>query len=112
MVRNLGYLAAGAVLTLGLIGCNGVGPEPSETEMREAMLFVMNHPPDGTKVIPITIKFFKKEACNKPNEQGFHCTFDVTVASSNLGASFYNAITMGDFYRDKDSGKWAMRPPL
>jgi hypothetical protein len=61
---------------------------------------------------PITIKFFKKEACDKPpTAQGFHCTFDVQVASRNIGASMYNNIRSGDFYKD-DSGKWAMRPPF
>jgi hypothetical protein len=99
------------ILGLSLTGCVAVS-EPSEAEMKEAMFFAMNHPPGIPKVEPITIKFFKKEACNKPNEQGFHCTFDVQVASSNIGASMYNNISAGEFYKDKDSGKWMMRPPF
>ncbi len=31
-----------------------------------------------------------------------------------MGASMYNNISFGDFYKDKDkdTGKWAMRPPF
>jgi len=37
----------------------------------------------------------------------------VKVASRNLGASMYNNITFGFFYyKDKETGKWAMRPPF
>lgn len=107
---RLRYFAA-LILGLSLTGCVGAS-EPSEAEMKEAMLFAMNHPPGITNVAPISIRFFKKEACNKPNEQGFHCTFDVQVASSNIGASMYNNISAGDFYKDKDSAKWMMRPPF
>lgn len=108
---RLGCFTVAVILGLSLTGCTG-DSEPSEAEMREAMLFAMNHPPGIANVAPITIKFFKKEACNKPNEQGFHCTYDVQVASSNIGASIYNNIRAGDFYRDKDSSKWMMRPPF
>jgi hypothetical protein len=45
--------------------------------MRDAMLNAMNHPPGETVSDPIEIKFFKKEACDKPTPQGFKCTFDV-----------------------------------
>ena len=109
---RLQYLALVAISAFGLTGCSGGGSEPSETEMKDAMLYMMNHPTGITNAEPITITSFKREACNKPNEQGFHCTFDVTVASSNIGASMYNNIAMGDFYKDKDTGKWAMRPPF
>jgi len=34
------------------------------------------------------------------------------VASANIGASMYNNIPKGWFYKDKDSGKWMMRPPF
>jgi hypothetical protein len=102
----------GTVLTVGLVGCGGAGSEPSETEMRDAMLNAMNHPPGETVSDPIEIKFFKKEACDKPTPQGFRCTFDVKVASRNLGASMYNNIPFGEFYKDKESGKWMMRPPF
>ena len=102
----------GTVLTVGLVGCGGAGSEPSEAEMRDAMLNAMNHPPGETVSDPIEIKFFKKEACDKPTPQGFKCTFDVKVASRNIGASMYNNIPFGEFYKDKESGKWMMRPPF
>ena len=107
-----GYLALFTGVAFGLTGCSGGGSEPSEAEMKDAMLFEMNHPPGVTNAAPITITFFKKEACNKPNEQGSHCTFEVMVASSNIGASMYNNIMIADFYMDKSTGKWAMRPPF
>jgi hypothetical protein len=34
------------------------------------------------------------------------------VASSNIGASMYNNIPQAFFYVDKETGKWAMRPPF
>ena len=104
------FALCGALL-FALAGCTGGGSEPSEAQMKDAMLYAMNHPPGVTVSDPVTIKFFKKEACNKPpTAQGFHCSFDVPVASSNIGASMYNNISFGDFY--KDGGKWAMRPPF
>jgi hypothetical protein len=109
---GLRHFVLGTVLTMGLVGCGGAGSEPSETEMRDAMLNAMNHPPGETVSDPIEIKFFKKEACDKPTPQGFRCTFDVKVASRNLGASMYNNIPFGEFYKDKESGKWMMRPPF
>ena len=81
MRLGLRHFALGTVLTLGLVGCGGAGSEPSEAQMREAMLNAMNHPPGETVSDPIEIKFFKKEACDKPTPQGFKCTFDVKVAS-------------------------------
>ena len=81
--------------------------------MKEAMLYAMNHPPGITVSDPVSIKFFKKEACDKPTEQGLRCTFDLQVASANLGASMYNNIPFAVFYRDKErGGKWNMRPPF
>ena len=112
MGLGLRHFALGTVLTLGLVGCGGAGSEPSEAQMREAMLNAMNHPPGETVSDPIEIKFFKKEACDKPTPQGFKCTFDVKVASRNIGASMYNNIPFGEFYKDKESGKWTMRPPF
>jgi hypothetical protein len=109
---GLGHFVLGTMLTMGLVGCGGAGSEPSEAEMRDAMLNAMNHPPGETVSDPIEIKFFKKEACDKPTPQGFKCTFDVKVASRNIGASMYNNIPFGEFYKDKESGKWMMRPPF
>ncbi len=100
------------ILAFGLAACGGAGSEPSEAQMKDAMGYAMNHPPGITNSAPINITFFKKEACDKPTEQGFRCTFTVMVASANIGAGMYNNISMGYFYKDKDSGKWAMRPPF
>jgi hypothetical protein len=109
----LRHVALGTALACGLIGCGAVGAEePSEAQMKEAMLYAMNHPPDVTVTDPVTIKSFKKEACDEPTPQGYRCTFDVTVASANLGASMYNNVPFGWFYKDKKSGKWMMRPPF
>jgi hypothetical protein len=105
-------VALGTVMALGFAGCGGAGSEPSEAQMKEAMEYAMNHPPGETVSDPIKITFFKKEACDAPTPQGFRCTFDVKVASRNIGASMYNNISFAVFYKDKDSGKWAMRPPF
>ena len=61
---------------------------------------------------PIKITFFKKEACAHPTPQGSNCTFTVTVTSANAFAQMFNNVTSGEFYKDKDSGKWMMRPPF
>jgi hypothetical protein len=105
--------ALGTAVMLGICGCGGGlgGGEPSEAEMKEALLYLMNHPPGVTNVEPITIKFFKKEACDKPTGQGYHCTFDVQVQSANLMAGMYSNIPGGNFYKD-EKGKWQMRPPF
>jgi hypothetical protein len=105
-----GWLAGAAAMVLG--GCSGAGgSEPTEAQMKDAMLYAMNHPPGVAVSDPVTIKFFKKEACDNPTKVGVNCTFDVQVASSNLGASMYNNIPGAVFYKD-DSGKWQMRPPF
>jgi hypothetical protein len=109
---GLGHFAMGAALVFGLAACSGAGSEPSESEMKDAMDYAMNHPPGETVGDPITITYFKKEACDNPTPQGYRCTFDVKVASRNIGASMYNNIPFAEFYKDKDSGKWAMRPPF
>lgn len=105
-------IALGAVLVLSIAGCGGAGSEPSESEMKSAMEDAMNHPPGVRVSEPVKITFFKKEACDNPTPQGFRCTFDVQVTSRNIGASMYNNISFGEFYKDKSSGKWAMRPPF
>jgi hypothetical protein len=107
------YYALGAALAFGLAGCGGgAGSEPSESEMKEAMDYAVNHPPGVRVSDPVKIDFFKKEACDNPTPQGFRCTFDVKVSSRNIGASMYNNISFGEFYKDKASGKWTMRPPF
>jgi hypothetical protein len=114
MKSQTGAIALGVVLAAALAGCHGGSlgaSEPSESDMRDAMLYEMNHPPGVAVSDPITIKFFKKEACDAPTGQGYHCTFDVQVASANLAAGFYNDIPGGNFYKDS-SGKWQMRPPF
>jgi hypothetical protein len=93
-------------------GAGGASGEPSESQMKEAMLYAMNHPPGIQNSEPITIKFFKKEACENPTPMGYNCRFDIQVASANIGASMYNNVPTGFFYVDKETGKWAMRPPF
>jgi hypothetical protein len=111
MQMRLVTLVLTAILTYGLFGCAG-GSEPSEAQMKDAMLEAMNHPPGVKNSDPIKITFFKKGACDNPTPQGYDCTFSVTVASANIGASMYNNIPKGVFYKDKDSGQWLMRPPF
>jgi hypothetical protein len=110
---QLNRLLAGIALALGLAACGAAGAEePTEGQMKDAMLQAMNHPPGEPAGDPISISFFKKEACDAPTPQGYRCTFEVKVASTNLGASMYNNIPFAFFYVDKSSGKWAMRPPF
>ena len=60
-------VSLGLGVALGLSACGGgAGHEPSEGEMKDAMLYAMNHPPGIQNSDPITIKFFKKEACENP----------------------------------------------
>jgi hypothetical protein len=105
--------ALGIAVVVTICGCSGGlgGGEPSEAEMKDALLYLMNHPPGVTNVEPITIKFFKKEACDKPTGQGYHCTFDLQVQSANQLAGMYSDIPGANFYKD-DKGKWQMRPPF
>jgi hypothetical protein len=104
------HIALISVLLWGFAGCSGSGSEPSETQMKDAMLDAMNHPPGMTVSDPVTITFFKKGACDKPTPQGYNCTFTVMVASANIGAGMYNNIPFGVFYQE--SGTWKMRPPF
>ncbi|HEY5103332.1 MAG TPA: hypothetical protein VII70_11165 [Steroidobacteraceae bacterium] len=110
---RLAQLLIVSVYVLGGVGCGAAGAsEPSESQMKDAMLYAMNHPPGEKNSDPITIKFFKKEACDNPTPMGYNCRFEVQVASANIGASMYNNIPMAFFYVDKASGNWAMRPPF
>jgi hypothetical protein len=101
-------ILAGAALALA--SCSASAEEPSESQMKDAMLYEMNHPAGIVNSEPITIKFFKKEGCDAPTPRGINCFFSVQVASSNIGASMYNNIPSAVFY--KESGKWAMRSPF
>lgn len=116
MIRTEMIVLSGCLLTLAACGSAGAGGgasgEPTEAQMKEAMLYAMNHPPGIQNSEPITIKFFKKEACDNPTPMGYNCRFDVQVASANIGASMYNNVPQGFFYVDKETGKWAMRPPF
>ena len=121
MRLRLGLFALTAVFAFALLGCNGggsgsaasgSGSEPSESQMKDAMDYAMNHPPGEPAGDPIKIAFFQKEACDAPTPQGYRCTFTVKVTSTNIGASMYNNIPFGEFYKDKESGKWKMRPPF
>ena len=110
---RLQHFVLGTALAFGMSGCGAAAAqEPSEAQMKEAALYAINHPPGMTNSDPITIKFFKKEACENPTPKGYNCSFDWQVASANIGASMYNNISSAFFYKDKDSGKRAMRPPF
>ena len=110
MSWRLGLVALGAALTFVLSSCGE--SEPSEGQMKDAMEYYLNHPP-GVKVSdPVKVAFFKKEACDKPTPQGFSCTFTVQVSSRNMLAQMFNNVPRADFYEDKNSGKWMMRPPF
>ncbi len=104
----LRHCALGAALAVGTAGCGG--SEPSESQMKEAMLYTMNHPTGVTNSDPITITTFKKQGCDNPTPRGYNCFFTVIVASANIGASMYNNVPSAFFY--KDSGKWVMREPF
>jgi hypothetical protein len=104
------YLALGVAVAFGLTGCGQ--SEPSEAQMKEAMEYYLNHPPGVQVSDPVKIAFFKKEACNEPTPQGYNCTFTVQVSSRNMLAQMFNNVPKADFYLDKESGKWAMRPPF
>ena len=99
------------VAILAFTGCSAASAEePSEAQMRDAMLYEMNHPAGIVNSEPVTIKFFKKQGCDAPTPRGINCFFSVQVASSNIGASMYNNIPSAVFY--KEGGKWTMRPPF
>jgi hypothetical protein len=107
------HFAIGTALAFGLCACGAAGAgEPSEAQMKDAMEYAVNHPPGITVTEPGKITFFKKEACDNPTPQGYSCTFTVQVSSTNIGISMYNNVPKGVFYKDKDSGKWMMRPPF
>jgi hypothetical protein len=106
----IGCTGLGVALTLGLSGCGQT--EPSEAEMKGAMEYFLNHPPGEKVSDPIKVAFFKKEVCDKPTPQGYGCTFTVRVTSRNMFAQMFNNVPRADFYEDKDSGKWMMRPPF
>lgn len=114
-VEFASYAVLVAMLSaLGLVGCGGgAGSEPTETQMRDGFLYWCNHNPDGTPVAQqVKAKLFKKEACDNPTNQGFHCTFTIEVESANQMAGMYNNLTAADFYKDKASGDWRIRPPF
>jgi hypothetical protein len=49
MHMRLRHLALGTALAFALCGCGTAGGgEPSESGMKEAMLYAMNHPPGVT----------------------------------------------------------------
>ena len=86
----------------GLSACTGTGSEPTEAQMKEAMEYVLNHPPGIAVSDPIKIAFFKKEACDDPTKQGFSCTFTVTVSPRNPFAQMFNNLPRADFYKNKE----------
>jgi len=109
----LGRSVAVAAFIVSLCGCGSAGAqEPSEAQMKDATLYEMNHPPGETLSDPVKIVFFNKEACGNPTPRGYRCTFDVKAASANPTAGYCNDIPFAWFYKDKSSGKWAVRPPF
>jgi hypothetical protein len=107
-----GLLLCVVFLAFGLIGCGG-NSEPSESQTKDAFLYWCNHNLDGSQVAEkVTAKVFKKEACDNPTKQGFHCTFDIEVQSANQLAGMYNNLTAADFYKDEKSGESRIRPPF
>ena len=109
MKLRVSHLALGMVFALS--ACVG-SSEPTEAQMKEAMEYFLNHPPGVTVSDPIKVVFFKKEACDEPTKQGYSCTFTVNVSSKNMFAQMFNNLPRADFYKNKESGKWAMRPPF
>jgi hypothetical protein len=110
MRLHLGHLALVSVLATTFIGCNG--SEPSESQMKSAMDDFLNHPPDQKVSDPVKIASFRKEACDNPTPQGYHCTFTMAVTSANPFAQMFNNLPGANFYMNKDTGKWTMRPPF
>jgi hypothetical protein len=110
---RLGHFVFGVAVffAVGMAGCRG-GSEPSEAQMKDGMQYYLDHPPGVTVVEPIKITFFKKEACDDPTPQGYRCTFTVNVSSRNMLAQMYNNLPYGFFYKDKNAGRWVMRPPF
>ena len=50
MRSRIGPFAFGSALLFALVGCGSAsGQEPTEAEMKDALLYAMNHPP-GVKV--------------------------------------------------------------
>ncbi len=114
MSSRFQHLVWTSALILGVWGCTpAAAQEPTEAEMKDALLYAMNHPPGVTVSDPVSITFFKKEACDAPTGQGYHCTYDLQVSSRNQLAGMWANVPGGFFYRDKDrGGKWNMRPPF
>jgi hypothetical protein len=110
MWRELRVLVG--VISCALAACGAAGAqEPSEAQMKAAAEYEMNHPPGVTVTEPIKVSFFKKEACNQPNGQGYYCTFTLQVQSTHMLAGLYANVPGANFYKD-DKGKWQMRPPF
>jgi hypothetical protein len=97
------------VLMVGLAGCSS---EPSESQMKDAVTTLLNQPEGGVVGDPINVSTFKKGACDAATPQGYKCSFTMTVSSANPFAQMFNNLPSGEFYKDKDSGKWMMRPPF
>jgi hypothetical protein len=106
-----GYFALIPVLAFGLAGCHRAS-EPSEAQMKDAMDTFLNHPPGGDVSDPIAIASFKKGTCDNPTPEGYKCTFTLTVRSDNPMVQMFGDLSSGEFYMDKDAGKWMMRSPL
>jgi hypothetical protein len=111
MLPNLYGITLSAAAVMMLAACSASAEEPSESQMKEAMLRQLNEPVGDTKnAAPITIKNFKKQGCDAPTPRGVNCFFQMTVVSTNAMAQMYNNVPSTVFH--KDGGKWEAYPPF
>lgn len=109
--RTLRSVALAAAAAMTLIACSAAAGEPSESEMKEAMLKQLNEPVGDTKnAAPIAIKHFKKQGCDAPTPRGYNCFFQMQVDSTNAMAQMFNNLPSSVFH--KEGGKWAAYPPF
>jgi hypothetical protein len=110
-LRNITLASAAAISLIACSGAAKAADEPSESEMKEAMLKQLNEPVGDTKnAAPITIKFFKKQGCDAPTPRGYNCFFTMQVVSTNAMAQMFNNVPSSVFH--KEGGKWEAYPPF
>ena len=91
MIRAQTIVLSASLLTLVACGSAGAGGgasgEPSEAQMKEAMLYAMNHPPGIQNSEPITIRFFKKEPATIRRQWATTAGSMSRCSLRNIGAS-------------------------
>jgi hypothetical protein len=112
MLRNSNRIALLASALMILAACSSASAEePSESQMKDAMLRQLNEPVGDTKnAAPITIKSFKKQGCDAPTPRGINCFFQMQVVSNNAMAQMFNNVPSTVFH--KEGGKWEAYPPF